>query len=144
MTRIKRPAATAGAAVLLALSLSACGGGAPADASEDEFCDAWNGVFASFTSEAPTEEEFDEFKDKVDELNEVGTPEDISDEQRDGFEVLVDVYQELEFSDIEELQGADSIPGVSAEEEDQATDFLTYASETCTEIPDDLEETPTE
>ena len=40
MTRIKRPAAAVGAAALLAFSLTACGG-APDDASEGDFCDAF-------------------------------------------------------------------------------------------------------
>ena len=49
MTRIKRPGAAAGAAVLLAFSLTACGG-APDDASKDDFCDAFTGVFEPFVS----------------------------------------------------------------------------------------------
>ena len=64
MTPIKRPLAAAGAAVLLALSLTACGG-APADASVEDFC--------KVTQDEASQEEFvkavqDEDWDKIEEL----------------------------------------------------------------------------
>lgn len=150
MTRIKRPAAF-GAAALLALTLTACGGGggadAPADASEEEFCDAFNAVFEPLgDGEEPTEEEFEEFQDRVAELGEVGTPEGISDEQREGFEVFIDAMADADYDEIKDLEDDAGFPGVSEEDNAKAEEFANYAFEKCFEVPEvpDLEETPTE
>lgn len=81
---------TALAAVALA-GLTACGGPegseAPTDASKDEFCTVINGLDTS------DPEGF------VDDLVEVGTPSDIPDEAREGFEVMVDNATSDEISD---------------------------------------------
>ena len=146
MTRIKRPAAALGAAALLAFSLTACGGGssdAPDDASEDEFCETFNSIFESFGEGGgePTEEEFEEFQDRVAELADVGTPEDISEEQREGFEVFVDAIADADFDEID--MESETFPGVSEEDNAKTEDFANYAFEKCTELPD-LEDLPTE
>lgn len=142
MTRFKRPAAAAGAAALLAFSLSACGGSdaadAPDSASKDEFCDGWNAVFeplAEAGSGDPTEEQFDEFKEGVEGLTDIGTPEGISDEAREGFEIFVDAVADAEFSDFDEAEG-DNLPGVSEDDSAKAQAFVEYAVTECTEIPE--------
>lgn len=148
MTRFKRPAAAAGAAALLAFSLSACGGSdgadAPTDASKDEFCESWNAAFEKITAtDEPSDEDFEAFQDQVADLADVGTPDGISDEQREGFEVFIDAIADASTEDL----NSDEIPGVSEDDSAKAEAFVEYAVTECTEIPDAdelLEETPTE
>src|SRR5690606_28582327 len=95
MTRLKRPLASAGAATLLALALTACGGGAPSDASVDDYCDAVrNTTNQEDFFKAVEDEDWDKLADLIEdqakELEEVGTPDDISDEEREGFEIQLD------------------------------------------------------
>lgn len=147
MTRFKRPAASFGAAALLALSLTACGGSdgadAPDDASKEDFCDAVNALNEGGSSDKPTEEEFDEYQDKVDELAEVGTPESIDDDARKGFELFVETIQDFDYGDVEDAGDNFLEDEFSSEEQDQFVAFFTYAGTECTEIPD-VEDIPTE
>jgi hypothetical protein len=141
MTRFKRPAAAAGAAALLAFSLSACGGSdgadAPTDASKDEFCESVNDAFNNITTtDEPSDEDFEKFQDAVADLGEVGTPEGISDEQREGFEVFVDAVADASTDDL----NSDEIPGVSEDDSAKAQAFVEYALTECTEIPEAPEE----
>lgn len=149
MTRFKRPAAAAGAAALLAFSLSACGGSdaadAPTDASKDEFCDGWNAVYeplAEAGSGDPTEEQFDKFKEEVEALADIGTPEEMSDEAREGFEVFVDAVSDSSFDDFDSAEG-DNLPGVSEDDTAKAQAFVEYAVTECLDLGD-LEDLPTD
>ena len=139
MTRFKRPAAAAGAAALLAFSLSACGGGAsdaPTDASKDEFCGAWNDAFEPLATaeEEPSEKQFEEFQDGMDDLVDVGTPEGTPDDAREGFEIFVDAVKDASYDDFKE--GGDDLPNVSEDDSAKAEAFIEYAVGECTEIPD--------
>src|SRR3546814_9804235 len=103
-TRIKRPAAAAGAAVLLAFSLTACGGGAPTDASVKDFCAAVNdeSAYEDLDFENPDPEAFlDAIKKQAEKLEEIGTPEDIPDDAREGFEISPDQVDELNADDLD-------------------------------------------
>jgi hypothetical protein len=152
MTRIKRPAAAAGAALLLAFSLTACGGGAPDDASEGDFCDAFGGVFESlFAAEAdgPTEDQWEDFQDAVAELEDVGTPKDISDDERNGFEVFTEAVADADYDDVKDESG--DIPGVSDDDQADGEKFFAYGTEKCPEalgipsdLPTDLSDLPTD
>lgn len=151
MTRIKRPAAALGAAALLAFSLTACGsddaGDAPDDASQGDFCDAVGDAFKPlFSLEGdPNEDQFNDFQDKVDDLADVGTPDDLSDEQRDGFEIFVDAVHDADYEDFQD--DPENIPGVNEDDQAKAEAFITYAASTCAEeigIPEDLTDLPTE
>jgi hypothetical protein len=140
MTRIKRPAAAVGAAVLLALSLSACGG-APTDASKDDFCEAVNDQSA-FEDVDPedTEAYVDALKEQAESLEEVGTPDDISDDAREGFEIYVDTIGDIDADDIDNPEDLED--EISKDDEKKVEEFFTYQGETCTpEVPDveDLE-----
>jgi len=134
MTPIRRRVAAVSAPVLLALSLTACGGGgsgAPDDASAEDFC-------ATFL-EISTVEDGADIKDFGEKLEEVGTPEDINEDERAGFEVFVEALSEVDddasIDDIEE-------PDISEEDDANGDAFLEYASTTCADqIPDEL---PTE
>ena len=113
MRTLPRLAAAAGAAVVLSFSLTACGG-APTDASTEDFCNA-------LTS---GEDDVDKYIDK---LEEVGTPEEIDGEAREGFEILLDKAKDLE--DIESDEAAREELG----EDDYAKveTFTTEAGELC-------------
>ncbi|WP_344775140.1 hypothetical protein [Nocardioides panacisoli] len=163
MTRLQRPATALGAAALLALSLTACGGSdddsssgssdstsaasdstdaggdvadAPADASKDDFCGAWNDVFDVLASTTtPDETAFGKFQDAVAHLGEVGTPAEVSADQRKGFEVFVDAIGNASYADVTKSD-SDSLPGVSADEETQAEQFVQWAAtEECASVP---------
>lgn len=151
MTRIKRPAAAAGAAVLLAFSLTACGG-APDDASEDDFCDAFAGVFEPFADITgdPTEDQWEDFQDATGELEDTGTPDNISGDEREGFEIFVEAIGDADYDDIKDAD-EESFPGVDKDDEAKVTQFFGYAGETCpeafgvpTDLPTDLTEIPTD
>ena len=143
MTRIKRPAAAFGAAVLLAFSLSACGG-APDDASKDDFCDAVNSDALTDVDISDSEAYLDALKKQADELEDVG-PEDISDDAREGFEVYIDAIKDV---DADDLKNPDDLEdAISEDDQDKVGKFFEYQATTCTpEIPDvdDLTDLPTE
>lgn len=146
MTPLKRPLAAAGAAVLLALSLSACGGGAPTDASEADFCEAVQGNAGSAEfGQAFQDEDWDKLadliKEQLEEIEEVGTPEDIPDDAREGFEIQLDQVGDLSADDVEKAftDGEDNpfAVEVSDEEKEKVEAFTAYQVETCTpEVPD--------
>jgi hypothetical protein len=141
----------AGAVLLVGAVTSACGGGsgAPSDASEDGFCEAANSLMSDLlpedmgTPELPSDEDMAQaVKDWGSRMEEVGTPEDIPDDARKGFEAVVDQAKEIDAADfsmekLEELEkgGADA----SQEVEEQADAFGDYLTETCGNPMDDIE-----
>lgn len=139
MTPIKRPIAAAGAAVLLALSLSACGGGAPTDASKEDFCDVTqNQEDGEKAFEAISEEDWDKaadlIKEQADKVEEVGTPDDISDDAREGFEIQLDAAKSLDGDDIEKAVKDEEDPfesDLSDDDKDKVEAYSEYESETC-------------
>ena len=139
MTRIKRPAVALGAAVLLALSLSACGG-APTDASEKDFCEAYNGFGeVGEIDEDDFEAQADAANDYAEELEEVGTPEGIPDDARKGFEVWVEVFGDINADDLEDEDAQKAIEDKYEDDEDDVEAFSAYVGETCTpevEVPE--------
>ncbi|GAA4815805.1 hypothetical protein ACFQ0K_07440 [Nocardioides caeni] len=137
MTSIKRPLASAGAAVLLALSLTACGG-YPSDASEKDFCDEITNiseVSLSIEGDEPTEDEWKDIQAAYEDLGEVGTPEDIGDDERAGFEAAVDAITDLDYDEAKDSFGSedgdDTVPGVSEDDEKNIDKFFEYVGETC-------------
>ena len=141
--------ALASAVLLVGAVTTACGGGgsgAPADASEDEFCDAQSSLLENLlpddmtNPEMPSNEDMAQsVKDWGAEIEEVGTPEDIPDAARAGFEAVVEQAKEIDADDFDkdelELGGADA----SAEVKEQAQAFSDYVTETCGNPIDDLE-----
>jgi hypothetical protein len=141
----------AGAVLLVGAVTSACGGGsgAPSDASEDGFCEAANSLMSDLlpedmgTPELPSDEDMAQaVKDWGSRMEEVGTPEDIPDDARKGFEAVVGQAKEIDAADfsmekLEELEkgGADA----SQEVEEQADAFGDYLTETCGNPMDDIE-----
>lgn len=159
MRATARKATLAVAATALALgTLAGCGGdggsgsAAPDDASQEDFCEAFATLFKDIMAQALSgdpELTVKAIKDWADDMQDVGTPEDMPDEAREGFEVFIDAARDLpDDATLEDLQAlGDDLP-----EEDQAAGdaFGDWASETCpdallpglpSEIPSDL---PTE
>ncbi|GAA1103105.1 hypothetical protein GCM10009668_22320 [Nocardioides dubius] len=115
---------------------TACGS-PPEDASKDDFCKQ----FEKF-GEVNDEDSFNDFKD---ELKDLGTPEEIDGDAREGFEIMVDL-------DWNDTQDEDS---VDKDDQEKVTTFFTKAAELCaggeaptgdgestdvpTDIPSDLE-----
>ena len=144
---------TAGAAVLIVGSvLSACGGGgsgAPDDASEKDFCATQTSLLEDLmpddmnNPELPSDEEMARaVKNWGEKIEEVGTPEDISDDARKGFERVVEMANDIDPSDfsIEKLEDLEAGgEEASAEAKKQAAAFEKYLTETCGNPLDDLE-----
>lgn len=147
----RRVRAGVGAAAL-AVVLAGCGGGgggggsAPDNASTEDFCEAYTSMLGSMMSVEPdSAEAVSVVKEWGEKLEEVGTPEDIPDEAREGFEVIVESLSELDADATEEQ--LDELGGDLSAEEEQATEaFGEYVTETCPmEMPEmpELDE-PTE
>jgi hypothetical protein len=145
----------AASAVVLAAGLTACGGGgsgAPADASAADFCETQVQVLTAGIDFEDSDEVADEMNAWGDKLAEVGTPEDMSDEARAGFELTVERAQDVSASDLEkskeENEGVDAseLQGLlddefSDEEQDQLKAYNEYVSQTCA---DEIQEAMTE
>ncbi|MEJ7833585.1 MAG: hypothetical protein WKF79_11770 [Nocardioides sp.] len=143
---------TAGGALLLAASLSACGGGssAPDDASKEEFCAAYTDTgdgLQDLDPEASPEEQakvlIEALQQQVESLEEVGTPEDMPDDAREGFEITLEVVGDLEEDEIAKaIEEQDEDFGDISDSDKEKTDALEeYVGENC-EIPE--LEVPTE
>ena len=139
MTATKRPLALVGAAALLGLALSACGGGAsdaPDDASVKEFCDV---VKENSREPDLADDDYDAqveaLHDWADALKEVGTPADITAEARKGFEVQVDTLSEIDSDDLEKAGDDDSYLAdeFSDDDKDNIGALVKYQIETCSE-----------
>lgn len=111
-----------GAAMLLVVgTTAACGSGAPDDASTEDFCEAFSGITKV--------ENGKDLNDLGDELEEVGTPDDISDEEREGFEVFVDAAKDVD--EDAKPDDFDDQTDVSKDDEKKGDKFIEYASEKC-------------
>lgn len=126
-TTMRRLGAAAGLAVA-ATALSACGGSAeaPEDASTEDFCAAFIDFPEPEEGEAtPTQETVDTYVDK---LEETGTPEDMPDDARKGWEAWVDTMDGIDVDDSEEdLQK--EIEELGDDKDVKA--FQEYAGEAC-------------
>ena len=135
MISLKRPALALGAAALMTVSLTACGGGggssAPKSASKSDFCDAWKNVETSVSSGGDDEDAYNKFKDAIKKLKDTGTPSDITSDARKGFEVAVDAILKTNWNDVKDKSGDDSFPGVSKDDSAKATAFGTWAAQEC-------------
>jgi hypothetical protein len=143
-------AASGAAAVLLALALTACGddggsadddtgaqSGSPTDASVEEFCTTINdqSPYEDIDFQNPDPQELlDALQQVASNLEEVGTPEGISDDAREGFEISVEKIADLKAEDIDLQSNEDPFEaGLSEDEKAKVEAFNSYESETCTE-----------
>lgn len=145
---MKKPARTGlltATLVLVGASVAACGGGgAPTDASEDEFCTELTSLFSDVGSlaDATDKEALASIKKWGEDLEKVGTPKDMSDEARDGFELMIKQVGDLDEGDTaDELQKLDD--DLSDSEEKATAAFEKYTADTCGAIDPELPEVPT-
>ena len=142
------------AALLVGAVASACGsggvgGGPPSDASKKDFCQTQTSLLEDLmpadmsNPELPSDEQMAQaVKDWGAKIDEVGTPEDISDDARKGFERVVEMANDIDPADfsiekLEELEAGGE--KASAEAKKQADAFEKYLTETCGNPLDDLE-----
>jgi hypothetical protein len=121
--------------VLVGGTATACGG-APTDASKEDFCASFtkiNEVTADSTGEEPTKDEIKKVKDAVKDLEETGTPEDISDDAREGFEIFTEAVADID--DDADAKDLEEIEDFSGDEEKKFDAFGEYVGKTCAETP---------
>lgn len=109
--------------VLVAGTMTACGG-PPDDASKSDFCKS---IAAAPSGEKPSQDDVDDW---VDELKDTGTPKGISDDERSGYEVLVDALDEADVDDIGEDSGFEDVVKDSDDRKD-VEKFFAYYAKTC-------------
>ncbi|WGX96196.1 hypothetical protein [Nocardioides sp. L-11A] len=130
---LSRILGTGAAALLLATTLTGCGG-SPGDASTEDFCAVWAGGSGNSVDAA---------HDRAAALDEVGTPDDIDGDARSGFEVFVEQLGEVDEAQLRELDQvaaeAASLAEVYGIDEDDAADvlaFFSYANRACASSTD--------
>ncbi len=120
--------------------ITACdpgGSGAPSDASVDDFCAAYSSLFSGGMGDidhrASEREQTAAMTDAVRawaaQLEEVGTPDDMPDEAREGFDVIVHAADELSAEGVQNLADVDDD---FTDDETAATQaFEAYATLSC-------------
>jgi hypothetical protein len=132
-----KPALLAASLLLVGGAAAGCGGGAPTDASAEDFCETYNSLFTEMAdmADASEKEILATIKDWGTRMNETGTPEDISDDARAGFEqtvvMLGDLDEDASQEDFDKVEQE-----LSDEEKKQVDAFDTYTTDTC-EPPND-------
>lgn len=118
--------------LIAAGALTACGG-APTDASKSEFCDAQTSIFDDMNTdgkELSDKEAVKQLKDWADEMESTGTPKDISDEARKGFELVIkeikDLPDDAKQSDFEDIE-----KDLSGKEKDAAEAYNKFVTDEC-------------
>lgn len=148
--------AALGLVVLLGVTTTGCGAGedatrAPTDASVEDFCLTFvkfsTSVGAKFRSSlSGADGALPEVQDLVDfthdwayEMSAVGTPADISEEARAGFEAVIEESAELDADDVD-LDNLDSVDpsgvpdDMSTDELNERNAFNDYTAETCGDL----------
>jgi hypothetical protein len=156
MTQTLRRGAAASTALLLAFALSACGdddskgdGGSGGDggsdaASVEDYCEIVNDDTAFEDVDLDDKEAFVEaLQDFADEIEEVGVPEDIPDDAREGFEIQLDLIDDLDPDEIDLNDPESFEQGLSEDDKEKVEAYTEYENETCpdeepTDIPTDL------
>lgn len=122
--------------LVLGGAVTACGGDAPADASVEDFCGGLTAVgeaYGEVDPEAPTEEQVSGIKEAVADLVDIGTPEDISDDAREGFDLVTGSVADLDDdASVEELEQAGE--EFSGSDEEKADAFDEYVEQTCDDL----------
>lgn len=121
---------TVAALGLAGATLTACGS-PPDDASREDYCDAVDG-FSSALMTGKIDE--DKIEDAIDEIEEVGTPDDISDDAREGFEISLDLMKDVDWGADEEdlMDELEEIEDdVEKDDEKKLEAYEEYESETC-------------
>lgn len=123
---MKRVLSVAALALAGSATLVACGSSAPTDASEDEFCSSIESAFTTIGEQGTEDDDEIDISDAIDELEETGTPEDIPDDARTGYENFLDALNEADGKTIEEAGDLED-----PTDDDDGEAFYTYYVETC-------------
>lgn len=131
-TPLARRAAAVSAPLLLALSLTACGGGedaagAPDDASVEDFCS----VLLDLDADIDVNDNgaiLEAAQKNADDLAEVGTPADFSADAREGFEIYIDFVAQADEDDIE---SEDSMEETFGDDADKVNAYFTEGGTVC-------------
>lgn len=128
------------AGLALATSLTACGGSdggsgasAPDDASASDFCDGFNGLFEKVLAQAASGDSsamITALKGWAGDMEDIGTPSDMPDDARRGFELFIDQAKDLdEDATLDDLQNL----GDDLSDDDQADGeaFSSWTTENC-------------
>lgn len=140
-----KPALLAASLALVAGSAVACSGAggagaAPTDASEDDYCTAYQSLFSDMSTmtDATDGQIIAQIKEWATTMEETGTPEDMSDDARAGFETTVSLINDLdEDARAEDFEKMDQ--DLTEEETAQVDEFDTYTTETCGSPLDNME-----
>lgn len=168
LSRISRPLVALGFGTVLAAGLTACGGSdvdsstsAPEGASKKEYCKAAEAVFGGTAlSDAVKDKDWDKLADRIHEgaekLEEVGTPDGISKEARDGFGIQVNALKKIEAGDLEKAfekpTGDPFDITISKADQKKAQTYLEYQLKTCppsmpsmpTDLPTEMPSLPSD
>jgi hypothetical protein len=120
----------AGAGLVLVAGMTTACGGSPDDASKDDFCKAIHDVPIADDGKVKQ----DDWDDWLDKINDTGTPEDISNDERDGFETSIDVLGDLDVEeDSEDISKAieEAEDDLDDDEKKNVEKFDDYVNETC-------------
>jgi hypothetical protein len=124
---------------LMAGMLTGCGGDsggsddAPQSASKEDFCKAFEAVGSAG-------DDFDKGKEKLQELKDTGTPEDIPDNAREGFDLLMDAVADAESSD----DASKALDDLSTADQKKVREFTAYTIKKCTDLGDLPSDIPSE
>lgn len=137
------------AVLLVGAVTTSCGGasGAPTDASKTDFCEAQASLFKNLKFDVsdpeasmPTEKDMaDAMQSWSKDLEKVGTPEDISDDARAGFEKIIEQSADISEDDLKSPDLNALEDDMSKEEKSQAEAFATYTTEKCGSVLGGLE-----
>ncbi|MCD4532938.1 hypothetical protein LRP67_02430 [Nocardioides sp. cx-169] len=119
--------------VLVGGTATACGG-APTDASKEDFCASFTKINESASGSAgeePTKDDIKKVKDAVKDFEETGTPEDIPDDAREGFEIFTEAVADID--DDASAKDLDELDSISGDDEKKFDAFGEYVTETCAE-----------
>lgn len=143
---------------LLAASLVLVGGtalgcssggseGAPTDASEEDYCASYQSLFddMSTMTDATDAEIIAQIKDWATTMEETGTPEEMPEDARAGFETTISLINDLD-DDAQQEDFEKIDEDLTDEETAEVDEFDTYTTDTCGSPMDNLEvpEIPTE
>lgn len=130
-----KPALLAASLVLVGGSAVACGGssdGAPADASEKDYCAGYTSLFEDMSTmaKASDKEVIAKIKAWATRMEDTGTPEDMPDDARAGFETTMRLINDLpEDAQQEDFEKIDE--DLTEEQNKQVEKFDTYTTDTC-------------